>query len=208
MNVLPNIVVRRITMLKKWDHNIAGKKFGRLLVLGKSEIRISETTKKNGKKQTSNVLYWLCKCDCGNELWVRSYSLLYGAVSCGCWKKNQLPQGIGAKKSVLHGYTKAAKRNKLPFKLSFDEFVSMTQLDCFYCGEKPSRTEERAKAGSFTYNGIDRIDSTKGYVKGNIVPCCSTCNYIKSNMDQKDFFAQIEKILTKRRIDNDKKPCG
>ena len=32
-------------------------------------------------------IYWLCKCDCGNETWVRGINLTSGQVkSCGCKK--------------------------------------------------------------------------------------------------------------------------
>lgn len=37
-----------------------------------------------------NMVYWKCKCDCGNETVVSIYSLIKGAVkSCGCLKHRQ-----------------------------------------------------------------------------------------------------------------------
>lgn len=42
--------------------------------------------------------------------------------------------------------------------------------------------------------GIDRIDSMYGYIPGNIVPCCSTCNYMKSNLSVGNFFGQLLSI--------------
>ena len=38
-----------------------------------------------------------------------------------------------------------------------------------------------------TYNGIDRIDSTKGYFNDNVVSCCKVCNRAKSNLSLEDF---------------------
>jgi hypothetical protein len=41
--------------------------------------------------------------------------------------------------------------------------------------------------GSFTYSGIDRIDSSIGYIEGNVVSCCSKCNTAKSDMPFDEF---------------------
>lgn len=58
--------------------DLTGKKFGRLTVLGKTDI----------KKQNRTV--WLCKCDCGNEVEVISTYLTTGDTqSCGCLKIEQ-----------------------------------------------------------------------------------------------------------------------
>jgi hypothetical protein len=52
--------------------NIAGQKFGRL-----TAIRCI-TKNRNS--------FWLCKCDCGNEKWVKSFYLTSGKTkSCGCY---------------------------------------------------------------------------------------------------------------------------
>lgn len=54
--------------------DLTGRKFGRLTVIKKGE------KVKHGKPAK-----WLCKCDCGNELFVTSYSLRSGNTkSCGC----------------------------------------------------------------------------------------------------------------------------
>lgn len=38
-------------------------------------------------------------------------------------------------------------------------------------------------------NGVDRVDSSRGYDKENIVPCCKICNRSKSDMSESDFIA-------------------
>lgn len=43
-------------------------------------------------------------------------------------------------------------------------------------------------------NGIDRIDSTKGYSADNCVPCCSKCNRMKLDHSIEDFKNHISKI--------------
>ncbi len=54
--------------------DIAGKRFGNLVAIKPVE----------GKSKKQGV-YWLCKCDCGNEHTVLSHNLRYGMTkSCGC----------------------------------------------------------------------------------------------------------------------------
>lgn len=54
--------------------DLTGQRFGRLVVQKYDKTK-EETT------------WWLCKCDCGNEVSVRSYSLKNGDTkSCGCYK--------------------------------------------------------------------------------------------------------------------------
>ena len=47
---------------------------------------------------------------------------------------------------------------------------------------------------TFLWNGIDCIDSSKGYVEGNVVPCCKSCNEMKSSKSSEDFLRQVEAI--------------
>lgn len=55
-----------------------------------------------------------------------------------------------------------------------DLFVfSLIVKDCTYCGTPSGWPNGR--------NGIDRVDSSIGYVEANCVSCCKTCNRAKSN---------------------------
>lgn len=59
---------------------LVGKRFSRLLVIAKAEYHVNP----NGEK----VAKWLCVCDCGKEVKVRTFSLNSGNTkSCGCWHK-------------------------------------------------------------------------------------------------------------------------
>lgn len=42
--------------------------------------------------------------------------------------------------------------------------------------------------------GADRLDPSKGYELGNVVSCCTTCNYLKGTYTEKDFLTLIHKI--------------
>lgn len=70
--------------------DLTGKRFGRLTV-------IEESGRKNGG------VVWRCKCDCGNEVCVRSNTLRRGrTVSCGCYNRERATKhGMG--RTRLHG---------------------------------------------------------------------------------------------------------
>jgi hypothetical protein len=74
--------------------DLTGKTFGRLTVL-----------KRVGLDQSKNVL-WLCRCECGKEITVKSPSLRNGRTrSCGCLKleKNAADMPDRKQKDVVDG---------------------------------------------------------------------------------------------------------
>ena len=58
--------------------------------------------------------------------------------------------------------------------ISKEKFKEISAKECNYCGVSGP-------------NGIDRINSKKGYEKDNCVPCCKHCNYVKGNLSIDDF---------------------
>lgn len=91
---------------------------------------------------------------------------------------------------IISSYKKNAKKRDLPFDLSYDEFKSLILSPCTYTGIKYSNTLT-INGYQFKYNGIDRINSQKGYVIGNVVPCCININKAKSNLTIEDFYKLI-----------------
>lgn len=65
--------------------DLTGKRFGRLVVIGRGEDYISPKGKRS--------IRWLCQCDCGGTALCQTGALEYGtARSCGCSrKKNHRP---------------------------------------------------------------------------------------------------------------------
>ena len=46
---------------------------------------------------------------------------------------------------------------------------------------------------------LDRISSDEGYVPGNVVSCCWTCNRCKVDMDVDEWVAHMERVLNHLR---------
>lgn len=73
--------------------DLSGKRFGRLVVVEKTDQR------------SDGFVVWKCKCDCGNETFVRSSSLRSGSTqSCGCLNKERV-----SKAKTIHGQYKSSE---------------------------------------------------------------------------------------------------
>lgn len=84
-----------------------------------------------------------------------------------------------------------ARRRKKEFTLSFEDYSVLISNPCAYCNK--SIADE-------TGVGLDRIDNEGGYVFGNVAPCCSSCNRIRSkSMGAEEFKKQTK--LNRRRQD-------
>jgi len=90
------------------------------------------------------------------------------------------------------------------FQLTFEEFQFIAQLDCSYCGKKPTKVYQLrfTRKGKFRTDpsvkirssGIDRIDSSGDYVRGNVLPCCWPCNRMKSALPLGMFLDLVARI--------------
>ena len=182
----------RIRHVSQIFNDLTGQKFGRLMVIERVNTPI--------EKNYSTL--WLCECDCGNKKIINAISLRKGVTkSCGCYNREitSLPYGEAAKNTIYRNYKRGAKDRNIDFFLDKEEFFEIIIKDCYYCGEKPSNIQKNYyNNGNFIYNGIDRIDSSEGYIKGNVVPCCWMCNQAKSNISINDFDKWIEKVYKHR----------
>ena len=155
--------------------------------------------------------HWKYKCSCGAEGIATHKSLRNGnTTSCGCKRKetlsklNKKPYGESSFHKVYLNYLCGAKERGLVFNITKDKFKEITKQNCFYCGCVPSQIsinlggdktkQKRYCNGEYIYNGVDRIDNTKGYIENNIVPCCKQCNTMKMNYSLDSFKDKIYKI--------------
>lgn len=182
-------------------HDLAGKKFHRLTA-------ISYIT---GSK-------WLCLCDCGNYINVRTRDLnTNNTKSCGCLKREVLSSTeqkdklisystkyhprISSARRVWRDYT---NRFKNIICITFEIFLEKSQMNCYYCGIFPQNKintfiyqksiQYNIDNGDFIYSGLDRINSDRYYTEDNIVPCCIACNRAKSDYSMDEFLLWVDKL--------------
>jgi hypothetical protein len=155
-------------------------------------------------------------CSCGNEKVVLSDNLSSGkSNSCGCLKTEVLERkgnqyGIykdreKALLKVQYSHLKRRDKNKgFTGTISLEVFSLLSKSPCKYCGLEyskeiedrlsESKRQKRLSDHVLKCNGIDRIDSSKGYTVENSVACCKYCNIAKNTMTEGEFFNWIKRV--------------
>ena len=95
---------------------------------------------------------------------------------------------------IIRIYKTRSNKKQSNFNLTTEKIIELSYQNCYYCGKPPSNFY-RVKEEIVYYSGLDRIDSSKGYTRTNVVSCCKQCNQAKSNLSQKQFSQHISKIL-------------
>ncbi len=90
------------------------------------------------------------------------------------WKSFKIvhPRSV---KASYNTYKKRATNNLYEFTLTKEEFDEIVSGTCYYCDQCEKSC------------GLDRVSSSLGYTKDNVVPACKMCNYFKRDLD-KDYF--------------------
>jgi len=172
--------------------NLTGQRFGKLVVI-----------KREGSAKQGSAL-WRCECDCGGETITQSTYLRNGATkSCGCLKKatgknNAQWKGYG---EIYSNYwtnlIRSAKRRNLQFeitqKIVWEKFIQQ-KGECALSGillkHYPSRTKNKGPDSA----SLDRIDSTKGYIQGNIQWVSVEINKIKMELSNERFIKLCKQV--------------
>lgn len=175
--------------------NILGNVYGRLTV-----VELVEGVRRGRQR------VWRCRCECGNEIQTTGSLLRNGhSRSCGCLRKElsvqrgrerALPPGKAAMNQLWSRYRRGSRSRKLGFSLERAFFEKLVLSDCHYCGVEPRQVmkDKYGRNGGLVYNGIDRVDPSKGYETDNVVACCHPCNRAKSDFAVDEFFAWAKRV--------------
>jgi transposase len=161
-----------------------GQRFGSLEVI---EPIAPRKTYKGHLEARSRVI-----CDCGREKEVFNHDLRSGnSKSCGC--RIQARKAEAPYVRIFSAYRSNAKDRKMVWELSLIQMMHLISLPCAYCKSLTSNVLRGRRSGISTrvkileYMGIDRVDSSIGYVLGNVLPACKSCNLGKSSQSLKLF---------------------
>lgn len=187
---------------KKELHNLIGKRFGKLTV-----------SSFNSAIEERGYYKFNCICECGNEKSIYKHHLISGqSTSCGCsrnnrtnWKprKDIKSEGMSGFNYLYSTYKRNALKRDYEFKLTKEEFYTLTKQNCYYCGCIPSNKVKyygKKNSPPYVYNGVDRLNNDMGYVLDNSVPCCKQCNIAKNVLSEEEFINWIKKVVSFRKI--------
>jgi len=188
------------------DEEIKSRKFGKLTPIRKF-FKISNFRK--------NKAYWECKCDCGNkELIVRRQDYLVSKQekyihSCGCeayysavGEKNKNWKGYGEISGNFFSRLKRRDRKtKVEFNISIEflwKLFLKQDRKCALTGlPLQFKSYSQNRRGSEQTASLDRIDSSKGYIEGNVQWVHKDVNIMK-NIYGIDYFKKICNLIAEK----------
>lgn len=157
--------------------NIKGKKFGKLEVIERcyDEIRNDHRS------------VWLCRCECGNEIKKDLLALTKHWRCCGCSITPKGWKGVGKfPSSHWAGIVCMARNYKRDFNLT-KEYLWNLYLEqngrCALSNLEISFAKS-SKTKSLRTASLDRIDSSQGYIIGNVQWVDKYVNKFKGSRDE------------------------
>ena len=169
--------------------DLKGKIFGKLKVMGFSHFRYYN-------KQKRDV--WNCQCNCGNTTTAQSRFLFNGSkVSCGCQRKltgNKHSTWKGVGELGLKQFNRIrnnAKTRKIFFNISIEYLWSLVEKQNKKCALSNQELSFSSGKGNAS---LDRIDSSQGYINGNVQWVTKDINLMKRDFSMNKFKKLISDI--------------
>jgi len=166
--------------------DFSNNKIGKLLVLRRVENKVN--------KDGGQVVCWLCRCECGEEVVRRSSHLKRGRCKCKKCKAIEDAKKFGFMKIRQHHWyeiNQNAKRNKREFNIDIQYVWEVYELQggkCALTGMPISFADTKdAHAKGETTASLDRIDSRFGYIKGNVQWVHKWINCMKWDLTTEEF---------------------
>ena len=192
------------------SHNFKAGKHCSCLVAEKTlvgrtygKVEVIELLAKNSEIKGKRGHLYKCKCtQCATYYNYPTNAILRkGFTGCRCVSDTTQ----SSKKAIYSAYKTNAKKRCIEFDFEIADFVILAEQKCFYCGCLPSnKINSKELVGEWEYNGIDRIDNNKPYIKENLVPCCKKCNFFKSNHTKKDFLDHVKIIYEYNKLQDER----
>lgn len=181
-------------------NDLSNQKFGQLTPI--------KSLDKPGIKNRGRI--WLCKCDCGNFIELPSQSITGKRnTTCGDKEKHYYDNFYEEIPIVHFNRIKSqAERRKIDFDLSinylWEVFIkqnkkcALTGIDIFFTDNKSAQKTSSKK----TNCSLDRIDSYKGYIKGNVQWVYKKINVMKHVLSNEEFIFLCNKIVNNYYFNN------
>ena len=147
----------------------------------------------------SNGGVWACLCDCGKMETITGHELNQNKIHPKCTLPNiNYLKNLNGQHKVFWGCSAGGYGVSIPR----NEWEKIVLSPCVYCGNIDIRNGGVFNGVKTTIkiNGVDRVDSSKGYIDGNCVSCCSICNKMKLDHTLENFLAKVKQIYDYRNL--------
>lgn len=178
----------------KTAKNYAGEKIGKLRVIRRLDNKIG------GSGQ--QVVQWECACECGTIVVRRSHHLKRGGCRCKKCKAIEDAKKFGHGEIRQHHWyciQNLAKKRRIEFAVSiqyiwdlYEEQKGLCALSGLPIGFAKTRV---GHAKGETTASLDRIDSSKGYVLGNVQWLHKWVNLMKSDFTHEELLFYCKAIV-------------
>lgn len=139
----------------------------------------------------SDKVHRYCKvqCDCGTIKTVRRSSMKPGqTVSCGCYARSIRKTGQDPRVRMFLNARERSKKKNLDFTITKEDIVIPER--CPLLGIKlDTEVKDRIHSPS-----LDRIDASKGYIKGNVWVISNRANTLKNDATLQELKTLVENL--------------
>lgn len=171
--------------------NLIGNVYGGLTV-------ISKDLEKNDKKRC----YWICECSCGKNTSIQTSALFQGQSKCWDCRNNEISnrrwKGYGEiSMDKFSAIKKSAEKRKISFEITIEyiwDLFLIQDRKCALTGEEIYFQKRRSDESDLTAS-LDRIDSSIGYIEGNVQWVHKKINQIKWDLNIEELVIWCKKII-------------
>jgi hypothetical protein len=175
-----------------------GQRFGSRIVVGQAE------------SNRWNQQMWLMRCDCGEEAPIPVTYLFQGRCgqchSCSRTKQKRSAspnwKGLGVvSATAVTSWRFSALRRKIPWDLTIEDVAEQFERQhgkCVFTGRKLAfkRGANRPLEDGCHLASLDRIDSAKGYVRGNVQLVTTDINFAKQQLSDARFIDLCRTVVS------------
>jgi len=163
-----------------------GSRFNKLTILEPAESILKSWGHKNGKPVITPIYFYKCRCDCGNiRSFAKSVIKKGSMVDCGCTELGMLSyKGVPRRLIRMFKGQADAKGKQWDLDLTYlGDLFEKQNGKCAYTGwDLEIGTHKTSKTAS-----LDRIDSSQGYIKGNVQWVHKEVNIAKNVLSHERF---------------------
>ena len=161
--------------------------------------------------------YWEFLCECGATKTLPAADVVSGKQkTCGCRTnclkrvRTSVPEEE-ARHNKFAMYRYDASLRDLEWSITEELFNALSLSNCCICGVEPKQKHTLKRNNGedcCLYNGIDRIDNSKGYTTDNVQTCCKRCNFAKHAMSVEEFHEWLDRLVDFQNRERDAKCIG